>query len=68
MTTLKKGVRITGTARSQLTADVTKKYAKGRSIRELADEQGRSYGFIHRLLVESGASLRGRGGATRKKV
>jgi hypothetical protein len=68
MAPLKKGVRITGPARSQLTADITKKYAKGRSIRELAEEQGRSYGFIHRLLVESGADLRGRGGATRKKA
>jgi hypothetical protein len=68
MAALKKGVRITGPARSQLTVDLTKKYAKGRSIRELADEQGRSYGFIHRLLVESGADLRGRGGATRKKA
>ncbi|MDA8324156.1 MAG: helix-turn-helix domain-containing protein, partial [Actinomycetota bacterium] len=26
---------------------------------------GRSYGFIHRILAESGVALRGRGGATR---
>ena len=67
MTSLKKGARITGPARSKLTADVSKQYAKGRSIRELADEQGRSYGFVHRLLAESGVELRGRGGATRRK-
>ena len=28
---------------------------------------GRSYGFIHRILTESGVNLRGRGGATRGK-
>jgi hypothetical protein len=67
MTTLRKGARITGSARNKLTVDVTKQYTKGRSIRELADAHGRSYGFVHRLLVESGVELRGRGGATRKK-
>ena len=67
MTSLKKGARITGSARSKLTADVSKKYVKGSSIRELAEEQGRSYGFVHRLLAESGVELRGRGGATRRK-
>ena len=67
MTALRKGARITGTARSKLSADFTKQYAKGRSIRELADTHGRSYGFVHRLLVESGVELRSRGGASRKK-
>ncbi len=67
MSTLRKGARITGTARNKLTTDVTKQYTKGQSIRELADAHGRSYGFVHRLLVESGVELRGRGGATRKK-
>ncbi|MBN9620404.1 MAG: transcriptional regulator, partial [Actinobacteria bacterium] len=37
---------------------------KGASIRSLAAEHGRSYGFVHRLLVESGTTLRGRGGAS----
>jgi predicted transcriptional regulator len=67
MTGLKKGARITGPARTKLTTEVSKQYAKGRSIRELASEQGRSYGFVHRLLAESGVELRGRGGATRRK-
>ena len=31
----------------------------------LAQSTGRSYGFVHRILSETGASLRGRGGATR---
>jgi hypothetical protein len=66
-TTLKKGARITGSDRSKLSAELKKAYDKGKSIRELADQHGRSYGFVHRVLSESGATLRGRGGATRTK-
>jgi predicted transcriptional regulator len=64
---LKKGARITGGERNKLAADLKRKYTGGKSIRELAAETGRSYGFVHRMLSESGASLRGRGGATRGK-
>ncbi|MHA3702315.1 helix-turn-helix domain-containing protein [Jatrophihabitans sp. YIM 134969] len=65
---LKKGARITGQARTKLAADLRKAYDKGRSIRELAETHGRSYGFVHRVLSESGVELRGRGGATRKRT
>jgi hypothetical protein len=64
---LKKGARITGGDRNKLAADLKRKYTSGRSIRELASETGRSYGFVHRMLGEAGVSLRGRGGATRGK-
>src|SRR6266540_3509588 len=64
--TLRKGSRVTGSARERLAADLKKKYS-GRSIRALAEETGRSYGFVHRMLTESGVTLRGRGGATRGK-
>jgi hypothetical protein len=64
---LKKGMRITGAARDKLAADLKKKYEKGASIRALAESTGRSYGFVHRVLSESGVTLRGRGGATRTK-
>jgi hypothetical protein len=64
---LKKGARITGGDRTKLAADLKRKYSTGSSIRELAGETGRSYGFVHRMLSESGVSLRGRGGATRGK-
>jgi helix-turn-helix protein len=67
MAVLKKGARITGTERNKLANDLRKQYDKGRSIRELAESHGRSYGFVHRVLTESGATLRGRGGATRAK-
>lgn len=67
MAELKKGARITGGERNKLAADLKRKYSGGRSIRELAAETGRSYGFVHRILAESGVALRGRGGATRAK-
>jgi predicted transcriptional regulator len=63
-----KGARVTGPARTKLADDVAKQYAKGKSIRELAEKNGRSYGFVHRLLVENNVTLRGRGGATRGKT
>ena len=67
MATLKKGARITGAERTKLASDLRKQYDKGKSIRELAESHGRSYGFVHRVLTESGVTLRGRGGATRTK-
>nr|WP_240757395.1 helix-turn-helix domain-containing protein [Nakamurella flava] len=66
-TTVKKGARITGVAREKLAADLRKKYEKGQSIRALAEGTGRSYGFVHRLLLDAEVPLRGRGGATRTK-
>ena len=63
----KKGARITGTARDELTVELVRKYDNGASIRQLAEDTGRSYGFVHRLLAEAGVTLRGRGGNTRRK-
>ncbi|MDX6538301.1 MAG: hypothetical protein QOD37_2642 [Gaiellales bacterium] len=67
MAELRKGARITGGDRNKLAADLKRKYTSGLSIRQLAAETGRSYGFVHRMLAESGVALRGRGGATRGK-
>lgn len=61
-----RGTRVTGADRESLTADLRSKYENGASIRELAAETGRSYGFVHRLLRESGVELRGRGGAGKR--
>lgn len=68
MIELKKGSRVTGSEREKLAADLRKKYDSGQSIRALAEASGRSYGFVHRILSESGTTLRGRGGATRGKA
>ena len=54
MADLKKGARITGTQRDKLANDLKKKYEKGASIRALAESTGRSYGFVHRVLSETG--------------
>ncbi len=62
-----KGQRITGADRDQLGTKLSKQYLAGASIRDLANETGRSYGFVHRILVDSGVKLRSRGGATVRK-
>jgi len=60
--------RVTGAQREALTASLVEQYAAGASIRELASSTGRSYGFIHRVLTDGGAQMRGRGGATRNRA
>ncbi len=67
MADLKKGARIVGADRVELASAVRRQYELGSSIRDLAERNGRSYGFIHRLLSENEVSLRGRGGATHRK-
>jgi hypothetical protein len=67
MAKIAKGQRVTGAERETLTVDLVKKYKSGASIRELAADTSRSYGFIHRILKDAGVELRGRGGATRRK-
>lgn len=62
-----KGTRVSGAARDSLKSELSEKYASGASIRDLAVETGRSYGFVHRLLVEAKVPLRGRGGAPRSR-
>jgi hypothetical protein len=64
--TLRKGTRVTGMDRSKLATSLGKRYDSGESIRSLAASTGRSYGFVHRILTETGVTLRGRGGATRR--
>jgi len=60
-----KSVRVTGKDRAGLAKQLRTGYEKGASIRALAETSGKSYGFVHRLLSESGVSLRARGGPTR---
>ncbi|WP_433385096.1 helix-turn-helix domain-containing protein [Actinoplanes sp. CA-142083] len=56
-----------GSERQALARDVVSRYTAGESIRALAEATGRSYGYIHRILTESGVQLRQRGGARRRK-
>ncbi|QCB51100.1 transcriptional regulator [Rhodococcus sp. PAMC28707] len=62
-----KGVRIIGDSRERLRASLQEQYSAGASIRSLAHDLGRSYGFVHKILAESGVALRSRGGPNRKK-
>ena len=61
-TATEKGRRIVGAERQTLAKDLVKRYSSGESIRALASSTGRSYGFVHRVLTESGVQLRQRGG------
>ncbi|MFD4244052.1 helix-turn-helix domain-containing protein [Streptomyces sp. NPDC058525] len=54
-----------GPERDKLASELKTKYEHGESIRALAKETGRSYGGVHRLLEDAGATFRSRGGATR---
>ena len=65
---LKRGARVTGPDRSKLATSLAGRYEAGESIRSLAAETGRSYGFIHRILTERGVTLRGRGGAPKRRA
>ncbi|MFD7539904.1 helix-turn-helix domain-containing protein [Streptomyces sp. NPDC059819] len=65
---MSKGKRITGAVRDQLTDELAKAYKSGRSIRAIAEDTGRSYGLVHRLLTEAGITMRSRGGNMRRTV
>ena len=49
-------------ARDQLVDELRNAYEGGASIRSLVATTGRSYGSIHAMLRESGATMRSRGG------
>jgi hypothetical protein len=49
-------------AREQLVHELRNAYEGGASIRTLVASTGRSYGSIHSMLREAGATMRSRGG------
>ncbi|MQA06314.1 MAG: hypothetical protein GEV07_27555 [Streptosporangiales bacterium] len=68
MANVRKGMRISGADREQITAEIRRRYENGESIRSIAAAVQRSYGFVNRVLHESGVTLRSRGGATRRRA
>ncbi|MEV0617549.1 helix-turn-helix domain-containing protein [Nonomuraea sp. NPDC050404] len=47
-----------------LTADIVSKYVDGGlSVRLVGEAVGKSYGYVHRVLMEAGVTLRPRGGS-----
>jgi hypothetical protein len=59
--------RVTGPRRVELRRTLLRHYDSGVSIRDLMRATGRSYGFVHRLLTEAGATMRARGGARQRR-
>lgn len=53
--------------REELREALKHAYLAGSSIRELAEQTGRSYGFCNRLLHEANVTLRPRGGARTRR-
>ncbi len=60
--TLKSAVRRPKKTREQMLHELRNAYEGGASIRNLVASTGRSYGSVHSMLLESGTTLRGRGG------
>lgn len=65
---LKRHARTTETGPQDLTQAMVWAYRFNVSLRELAEQSGRSYGCVHRWLTKSGVQFRGRGGGRRKSV
>jgi len=55
---------LTRTGRAELADQLRGAYEAGQSLRMLVAFTGRSYGFIHQLLVEAGAAMHSRGRPT----
>ncbi len=62
---VKNGTQLNGPKREELARRLRIDYEAGATIRTLSEEIGRSYGCVHRLLLEAGATLRQRGGDPR---
>ena len=61
-----RGARVVGERRTSLAAELAKRYESGESVRSIADDIGRSYGFVHGLLVQENVPMRRRGGPVKK--
>lgn len=62
---LEKHARVVGAQRATLAADLKRKYEDGASIRALAADMGRSYGFVYSILAQADVRMRPRGGNMR---
>jgi hypothetical protein len=59
---LRRYEHVAGSARTEVREDAVELYKAGSTIREIARTLGRSYGFVHRLLLEEPSiTLRSRG-------
>lgn len=51
--TLRRYEHAYGPTRDGVREEVARRYKDGETVRSIANDLGRSYGFVHRLLVES---------------
>jgi hypothetical protein len=58
--------RATPDERASALATLPAQYKGGATIRDLATQVGRSYGWVHRVLAEAETEFRQRGGNLRK--
>ena len=65
MTKLNKGKRVSGQLRAEVQQTYVERYESGESIRKIAEDSGRSYGFVQALLKSAGVEFRARGGVRR---
>ena len=59
---MKRTLRRSKKTRDQLLLELRNAYEGGASIRTLVASTGRSYGSIHSMLLQSGTTMRSRGG------
>lgn len=52
---------VTGEERERLLAAAVSQYGQGKSIRQIADGLGYSYGAVHAMLKQAGVNFRDRG-------
>lgn len=62
---MKRALQRSKKTREELLSELRNAYEGGASIRTLVASTGRSYGSIHSLLLQSGATMRSRGGPNR---
>lgn len=63
MAQLSKGKRVSGELRTAVQRSLVEQYEAGASIRALAADCGRSYGFVQGVLKDAGVEFRSQGGA-----
>lgn len=52
-----------GRDRAALACYLVERYAAGESLMRLSEDTGRSFGHVRKLLIDSGVTLRPRGGS-----
>jgi hypothetical protein len=57
------GEQLRGSERAVLSRYLVERYAAGESLMRLAQDTGRSFGHVRRLLMDAGVTMRPRGGS-----